>query len=195
MLLSLCCFYSLLANRRPELLSSSWDWNFLVLLQSHCASWVCPETELCLTLSTVAKYKHVHHTSKRCLEFTACCICWCHHMSSSYKRHPLCTQVAQPCETVTQEMGPHSPSELVMVPHQPPPATIYKLSRDAVDVPPPAQPLRCCCASAMCPCITIIASPDTAAEGTTSSRLYLQWTTVPVQESLSGYEGPSVLAC
>ena len=125
--------------------------------------------------------------------------------SSSYERHPLCTQVAQPCETVTQETGPHSPSELVTVPHQPPPAIIYGLSRDAVDDPTPAQPLRCCCASAMCPCISItymIASPDTAAmEGsrrynhTSSSQLYLQWTTVPVQESLSGYEGPSVLAC
>lgn len=125
--------------------------------------------------------------------------------SSSYERHPLCTQVAQPCETVTQETGPHSPSELVTAPRQPPPAIIYGLSRDAVDGPPPAQPLRCCCACSMCPCISItcmIASPDTAAmEGsrrhnhTSSSQLYLQWTTVPVQESLSGYEGPSVLAC
>ena len=182
--------------------------------------------------STVAKYKHVHHTCKRCLEFTAVTMTTSTEQreseglsllvpeaqppstatglaataylgatsgctSSSYERHPLCTQVAQPCETAKQETGPHSPSELVTVPCQPPPVVMYRLSWDTGDAPPPAQILRSCYGCFWTSITCIIASPNTLAiEGsrrhnhTSNSQL---WMTVPVQGSLSGYEGPSAL--
>ena len=116
-----------------------------------------------------------------------------------------CTPVAQPY--ATEETGPHLPSELVSIAtHQPSPAAMKRRPWHAMDalVSPPPALLRCCykCyvqCTRFCHSPTIVASHTPAVEGskendcTTGCQLHPQWTTAPVQESLSGYEGPSAL--
>lgn len=116
-----------------------------------------------------------------------------------------CTQVAQPYATVAEETGPHLPSELVSIAtHQPSPAVMKRrpwYTMDALASPPPAL-LRCCykCyvhCTRFCHSPSIIASHTPAVEGSKENdctcQLHPQRTTAPVQESLSGYEGPSAL--
>ena len=107
--------------------------------------------------------------------------------------------------TVAQETGPHSPSELVLVP---PPVNVHVNvpSLQTANVP---VLLRCRCDRSRVvrtrPCITpctIASHTSTGVQGSTGHRYtltgcqcHLRWTTVPVQESLRGYEGPSALAC
>ena len=108
----------------------------------------------------------------------------------------------QTSATVAQETTPYSPSELVLVPQQPPPVRVNILPQQTMNVP---ALLRYRCSPFVCtsfPC-TIIASYTSSltVQGTTGHRCttgcqyHLRWTTVPVQESLRGYEGPSALAC
>ena len=119
-------------------------------------------------------------------------------------RHPFTqtspsTRTTQPYATVAQEeTGPHSPSELVLVAHQPPPAVMNRSPLQAV--PPPSSALRsCCCGCSACTRICIIAHHTSTVESstgldlTTGCQFHLWRTTV--QESLRGYEGPSALVC
>ena len=104
---------------------------------------------------------------------------------------------------VAQETTPYSPSELVLVPEQPR-RVINVPSHQTTNVP---VLLRCRCNRSRVvrarPCITpcTIASHTSTVQGSTGHRCttgcqcHLRWTTVPEQESLRGYEGPSALAC
>jgi len=104
---------------------------------------------------------------------------------------------------VAQETAPYSPSELVLVSQQPPPVRVNIPPQQTMNVP---ALLRCRCNRSRVvarPCITpcTIASHTSTVQGTghrctqTGCQFHLRWTTVPVQESLRGYEGPSALAC
>ena len=118
-----------------------------------------------------------------------------------------CTPVAQSYTTVAEETGPHLPSELVSIAtHQLSPAAMKRRPWHAMDalVSPPPALLRCCykCyvqCTRFCHSPTIVASHTPAVEGikendcTTGCQLHPHWTVAPVQESLSGYEGPSAL--
>ena len=102
------------------------------------------------------------------------------------------------CSTV--EIGPNSPAELAIVSHLPPTVEQHRM-----DAPSPA-PRRCTCDCLVCtkfcrsymsfrPCMSACHDP-TAEESTgqnhaISCQLCPRWVTLPVQESLSGYNGPS----
>ena len=99
----------------------------------------------------------------------------------------------QTSATVAQETAPHSPSELVLVPQQPPPVNVHVNvpSQQTTNVP---VLLRCRCNSSRVLRATVQGS--TGHRYTlTGCQFHLRWTTVPVQESLRGYEGSSALAC
>ena len=114
--------------------------------------------------------------------------------AAAHDRHPFAqtspsTRVTQPYATVAQkETGPHSPSELVLVAHQPPPAVMNRSPIQAD--PPPSSALRSCCTIAH---HTSTVESSTGLDLTTGCQFQLWRTTV--QESLRGYEGPSALVC
>ena len=129
-------------------------------------------------------------------------------LTGAHSRHAFAqprprTQIAQSCAIAAQkETGPHSPSELAFVSHQPPPAVINtQHTAFPRDNPPPSPALwRCSCSAWPRISVTcIIAHHTPAMEGstglnvTTSCQFHL-WRTA-VQESLRGYEGPSALVC
>ena len=107
---------------------------------------------------------------------------------------------------VAQETTPYSPSELVLVPQQPPPVNVHVNvpSHQTTNVP---VLLRCRCNRSRVvrarPCITPCTIPShtstvqdsTGHRCTTGCQCHLRLTTVPEQESLRGYEGSSALAC
>ena len=126
--------------------------------------------------------------------------------AAAHGRHPFAqtspsTRATQPCATVAQkETGSHSPSELVLVAHQPPPAVMNRSPLQAA--PPPCSALRRCCGCSACTRVSvtcIIAYRTPAVESsigldlTTGCQFQLWRTTV--QESLRGYVGPSALVC
>ena len=113
----------------------------------------------------------------------------------------------QTSATVAQETTPYSPSELVLVPQQPSPVRVNIPPQQTMNVP---TLLRCRCNRFVCmsscisfPCTIIAAHTSSLTlQGSTGHsytltgcQFHLRWTTVPVQESLRGYEGPSALAC
>ena len=116
--------------------------------------------------------------------------------------HSVCTGFCPSCATV--EIGPNSPAELAIVSHQPPPVVQQRM-----DAPPPAYaPRRCSCDCLVCTrfcwsymsfrqfmsaCHTPTVEESTGQNHTTSCQLCPWWMTLPVQESLSGYNGPSAL--
>ena len=126
-------------------------------------------------------------------------------MAAAANQHTQRTY-GQSSATVAQETTPHSPSELVIVPQQPPLVNVHVNvpSQETTNVP---VLLRYRCNRSRVvrarPCITpcTIASHTSTVQGSTGHRCttgcqcHLRWTTVPVQESLRGYEGPSALAC
>ena len=102
----------------------------------------------------------------------------------------------------TVEIGPNSPAELAIISHLPPSVVQHRM-----DAPSPA-PRRCTCDCCMCtgfcqshmsfrPCMSACHGPtveESAGENhAISCQLCPRWVTLPVQESLSGYNGPSVL--
>ena len=106
--------------------------------------------------------------------------------------------------TVAQrETGPHSPSELVLVASQPPPAVINRPQGHAASPrgnhPAPLSAfVACTLSSRTCISITCII----AYHGADGARLdppmgcqSHQWWTTAVQETLRGYKGPSALVC
>ena len=114
--------------------------------------------------------------------------------------HSVCTGFCPSCATV--ETGPNSPAELAIVSQQSPPVVQQRM-----DASPPA-PRRCSCDCLVCTrfcrscmsfrprmsaCHTPTVEESTGRNHTTSCQLHPPWTTAPVQESLSGYEGPSAL--
>ena len=138
--------------------------------------------------------------------------------AAAHGRHPFaqtspCTCDTQPYAAVAQkETGPHSPSKLLLVAHQPPPAVINRSPRHTVSPRgnhsnlPLSSVLRiCCCGCSACTlslrisvtCIiayhTPAAESSTGVDLTTGCQFQLWRTTV--QESLRGYEGPSELVC
>ena len=131
-------------------------------------------------------------------------------LTGTHSRHAFAqaspsTQNAQPCAIVAQkETGPHSPSELAFVSHQPPPTVINTPPRHTAfprDNPSPSPALwRCSCSAWPRISVTcIIAHHTPAMEGSTGLDLttscqFQLWRTA-VQESLRGYEGPSALVC
>ena len=129
-------------------------------------------------------------------------------MAAAANQHTQRTY-GQASVTVAQETAPHSPSELVVVPQQPPPVnvSVNVPSQETTNVP---VFLRCRCNRSRVartrPCMTCITpcritshtltvQGSTGHRCTTGCQFHLRWTTVPVQESLRGYEGPSALAC
>ena len=106
--------------------------------------------------------------------------------------------------SVAEETGPYLPSELVTATQQPNPAVINRRpwhTMKAAASPPPAL-LRCsykyCVRIEFCPyassTINALAVKDNTEHScTVGCQLHPQWTTAPVQESLSGYNGPSAL--
>ena len=128
--------------------------------------------------------------------------------AAAHDRHPFaqtspCTRATQPCATVARkETGPHSPSELILVAHQPPPAVMNRSPLQA-DLPSSSALRRCCgCSACTRISVTCIIAPHhciSAAESSTGLDLttgcqFQLWRTT-VQESLRGYEGPSALVC
>ena len=114
---------------------------------------------------------------------------------------PVRTQFCASCCS-TVEIGPNTPAELAIVSHLPPPIMQHRM-----DVPPPA-PRRCSCDCLVCtrfcrsymsfrPCISACHTPaveERAGQNhAIGCQLCPQWVTLPVQESLSGYNGPSAL--
>ena len=100
------------------------------------------------------------------------------------------------------EMGPSSPAELAIVSHQSP-----QVVQQRMDASPPA-PRRCSCNCLVCtrfcrscinfrPCMSASSTPiveeNIVQNHITSCQLCPRWMTLPVQESLSGYDGPSAL--
>ena len=112
-----------------------------------------------------------------------------------------CSRIAQ---SVAEETGPYLPSELVTATQQPNPAVINKRPWHTMKSPasPPAL-LRCgykyCVRIKFSPSSTIFLSQTPAVKDNTEHsctagcQFHPQWTTAPVQESLSGYDGPSAL--
>ena len=112
-----------------------------------------------------------------------------------------CSQIAQ---SVAEEKGPYLPSELVTATQQPNPAVINRRPWHTMKAPasPPAL-LRCgykyCVRIKFSPSSTIFLSQTPAVKDNTEQsctagcQLHPQWTTAPVEESLSGYDGPSAL--
>ena len=113
---------------------------------------------------------------------------------------PVRTQFCASCFTV--EIGPITPAELAIVSHLPPPIMQHRM-----DAPSPA-PWRCSCDCLVCtrfcrshmsfqPCISACHGPtveESAGQNhAIGCQLCPRWVTLPVQESLSGYDGPSVL--
>ena len=128
-------------------------------------------------------------------------------MAAAANQHTQRTY-GQTSATVAQETAPHSPSELVIVPQQPPPVNVrvnvpsqettnvpvllgYRCNRSRVALTRPC----------ITPCTNTYTSHTSTVQGSTGHRcttgcqFHLRWTTVPVQESLRGYKGPSALAC
>ena len=113
-----------------------------------------------------------------------------------------CSTCTKFCPSFTAEIGPSSPAELAIVSYQYPPVVQQRM-----DASPPAL-RRCNCDCLVCtrfcrPCInfrpcmsashTPIVEENTGQNHTTSCQLCPRWMTLPVQESLSGYDGPSAL--
>ena len=134
-------------------------------------------------------------------KFQSHCVWQTSAMAAAANQHTQRTY-GQTSARVAQETAPHSPSELVLVPQQPPPVNVHVNvpSQQTTDVP---VLLRCRCnhSRVVCtrPCTITSHTSDvqgsTGDRRTTSCQLHLRWTTVPVQESLRGYEGPSALGC
>ena len=119
------------------------------------------------------------------------CNCDC---SVRMRFYPSC------CSSV--EIGPNSPAELAIVSHLPPSVVQHRM-----DAPSPA-PRRCSCDCLVCmrfcrshmsfrPWMSACHGPtveESAGQNhAISCQLCPRWVTLPVQESLSGYDGPSVL--
>ena len=104
------------------------------------------------------------------------------------------TQFCMSCFS-TVEIGPNSPAELAVVSHLPPPVVQHRM-----DAPSPA-PRRCSCDCLVCmsfrPCMSACHGPtveESAGQNhAIGCQLCPRWVTLPVQESLSGYDGPSAL--
>ena len=131
-------------------------------------------------------------------------------LSGTHSRHVFAqaspsTRVEQSCAIVAQkETGPHSPSELTFVSHQPPPAVINRPPRHTASPRgnPPSALWRYCCGCSACPRISVACTiahhtptveSSTGLDLTTGCQFQLRRTAV--QESLRGYEGPSALVC
>ena len=106
--------------------------------------------------------------------------------------------------TVAQrETGPHSPSELVLVASQPPPAVINRPQGHAASPrgnhPAPLSAfVACTLSSRTCISITCIIAyhgADGARPDPPMGCQSHQWWTTAVQETLRGYKGPSALVC
>lgn len=113
-----------------------------------------------------------------------------------------CSACTKFCPSFTAEIGPSSPAELAVVSHQ------SQVVQQRIDAFPPA-PQRCSCDCLVCtrfcrscinqfrPCMsashTPIVEENTGQNHITSCQLCPRWMTLPVQESLSGYDGPSAL--
>ena len=111
------------------------------------------------------------------------CNCDC---SVRMRFYPSC------CSSV--EIGPNSPAELAIVSHLPPSVVQHRM-----DAPSPA-PRRCTCDCCMCTgfCRSHMSFRPTVEESAGQNhaigcQLCPRWVTLPVQESLSGYDGPSAL--
>ena len=102
----------------------------------------------------------------------------------------------------TVEIGPNSPAELAVVSHLPPTVEQHRM-----DAPSPA-PWRCTCDCCMCmrfcrsytsfrscmsACHTPAVEESAGQNHAIGCQLCPRWVTLPVQESLSGYNGPSAL--
>ena len=105
-----------------------------------------------------------------------------------------------------RETGPHSPSELVLVASQPPPAVINRPQGHAASPrgnhPAPLSAFVACTMGACTPSSHISVTCIIAYHGADGARLdpptgcqSHQWWTTAVQETLRGYKGPSALVC
>ena len=119
-----------------------------------------------------------------------------------------CSRTAQlRALTVAQrETGPHSPSELVLVASQPPPAVINRPQGHTASPrgnhPAPLSAFVACTMGACTPSSHISVTCIIAYHGADGARLdpptgcqSHQWWMTAVQETLRGYKGPSALVC
>ena len=104
--------------------------------------------------------------------------------------------------TVAQrETGSHSPSELVLVASQPPPAVINKPQGHAASprgnhLAPLSAFVACTLSSRISvTCIIAYHGADGARLDPPTGCQSHQWWTTAVQETLEGYKGPSALVC
>ena len=103
---------------------------------------------------------------------------------------------------VQRETGPHSPSELVLVASQPPPAVMNRPQEHAASPrgnhPAPGLSAFVACtlsSRTSVTCIIAYHGADGARRDPPTGCQSNQWWTTAVQETLEGYKGPSALVC